>query len=41
MSYKIDTYEGCAECEKSVLRDIRGEHIIFNTEEYCTCGDIE
>lgn len=41
MVYKIDTYEVCAECGKHILRDIRGEHIIFNTEEFCVCGDVE
>jgi len=41
MSYRIDTYEVCVECDKFVLRDIRGQHIIIPSDEYCSCGDLE
>jgi len=34
--------EGCANCNKVVLRDNRGEHILLDCDEqFCVCEDIE
>ncbi len=33
--------EGCAKCDKVVLRDIKGEHILLDCDdEFCLCEDI-
>jgi len=44
MSYKINAEEikeFCAKCNKAVLRDNKGEHILLNyDDEFCICEDI-
>jgi len=44
MAYKIDLEkenEVCATCNKVVLRDNRGEHILLDYDrQFCLCEDI-